>query len=152
LIGVNDYMPKLEHNTKSMNKLSQFLRLIMQQKGLKAIDIERKCDKKISNSYIGKILRGEITNITIETIDALAEGLDIDAYELFAIAYDKPRRGSIPAVDSLLLIETMQKIVMNPQLLEVLDIWVNIEPRHQAALLPTLKAVSVPKRKIRKKR
>ena len=148
-------MPNSEHNPNQMHtKLSQYVKLIMQQKGINASDVERKSNGKISNSYVSKIARGRITNITIEALDGLAEGLDIDAHELFAIAYDKPPRNKqVSTVDPLLLLAIMQKMVMNPQLIMIVQELGGFSDEQQVKVLESLKLLNKkPKKKSRKKR
>jgi transcriptional regulator with XRE-family HTH domain len=137
-------MPKSEHNPNQMhNKLSQYIKLVMQQKGLNATDVERNSNGKISNSYVGKIARGRINNITIEALDGLAEGLDVDAYELFAIAYDKPPRNkNVSTVDPLLLLAIMQKMVMNPKLIMVVQELESFSDEQQEEVLESLKLLN----------
>lgn len=140
---VNENMSILEYSTKGMNKnnLGNYIQLLMDQKGLRAIDVERKCDKRITNSYISRIIKGEVTNPTVGTIDALAQGLDTDPYELFAIAYGKSRRDSaeIAAASPLVLIEALRLLIMNPQLVDLVQIWVTLSPDEQATLLSSIK-------------
>jgi transcriptional regulator with XRE-family HTH domain len=148
-------MPKLEHNPKQMhNKFSQYVKLLMQQTGLSATDVERQSKGKISNSYVSKIARGRITNITIEALGGLAEGLDIDAYELFAIAYGKPPRNkNVSTVDPLLLLAIMQKMVMNPQLIMIVQELEGFSDEQQGKVLESLKLLNKkPKKKSNKKR
>jgi transcriptional regulator with XRE-family HTH domain len=143
---VNENMSILEYSTKDMSKsnLGQYIQMLMDQKGLRAIDVERNCDKRITNSYISRIIKGEVTNPTVGTIDALAQGLDADPYELFAIAYGKSRRDSaeVAAASPLVLIEALRILVMNPQLIDLLQIWVTLSSEQQATLLSSIKGVT----------
>jgi transcriptional regulator with XRE-family HTH domain len=125
--------------------LSQYLQLLMKERGLKLADVERRCKGKLSNSYLSKIVRGEAANLTIEAIDVLAQGLDVDGYELFAVAYGKPPRQSgadtVASIDPLLFVEAVQKLVVNPQLIEVIRAWVGLPSEHQAELLSSLQSL-----------
>lgn len=126
--------------------LSRYLQLLMKEKKLKLADVERRCEGRLSNSYLSKIVRGEAANLTVEAIDILAEGLDVDGYELFAVAYGKPPRkaGEAPGatIDPLMFVDAIQKLVVNPQLVEVIQAWVGIPPEHQAELLSSLQSLS----------
>jgi transcriptional regulator with XRE-family HTH domain len=118
----------------------------MKEKKLKLADVERRCKGRLSNSYLSKIVRGEAANLTVEAIDILAEGLDVDGYELFAVAYGKPPRKSGEAsgatIDPLMFVDAIQKLVVNPQLVEVIQAWAGIPPEHQAELLLSLQSLS----------
>ena len=137
-------MPKLEHSVGNMTKqsLSEYLRLVMRQKRLSAVDVERRCNGQITNSYIGRIARGEITNLTVETIGALAEGLGVDAYDLFALSYGKPSQASqgVSTIDAVELVAVMQKLVMSPHLIEVLQVWDELSPQHRERVLASLRS------------
>src|ERR1051325_9435211 len=150
MIQTEDEMTK----TRKKN-LSHYLQLLMKEKKLKLADIERKCQGRLSNSYLSKIIRGEATNLTIEAIDVLSEGLDIDGYELFAVAYGKPPSKSgesiASTIDPLLFVEAIQKLVVNPQLVEVIRAWVGIAPEHQVELLASLQSLGKRETKAQKK-
>lgn len=139
-------MKQRRRKNPSRKSLSQYLQLLMKERGLKLADIERKCKGKLSNSYLSKIVRGEAENLTIEAIDILAEGLDIDGYELFAIAYGKPPRkqggATVSTIDPLLFVEAVQKLAVNPQLIEVIRVWSGLPPEHQADVLLSLYSIS----------
>lgn len=138
----------------SRKNLSRYLQLLMKEKGLKLADVERKCQGKLSNSYLSKITRGKADNLTVEAIDILAQGLEIDGYELFAVAYGKPPRNdgeSASTIDPLLFVEAVQKLVVNPQLVEVIRAWSGLPREHQAELLSSLQSLTKREPKAQKK-
>ena len=138
----------------SRKNLSRYLQLLMKEKGLKLADVERKCQGKLSNSYLSKITRGKADNLTVEAIDILAQGLEIDGYELFAVAYGKPPRNageSAFTIDPLLFVEAVQKLVVNPQLVEVIRAWSGLPREHQAELLSSLQSLTKREPKAQKK-
>jgi len=120
--------------------LRHYVKRVMRQKGLSLSDIERSSNKQITASYIGRILKGTVTNLTIEKIVALAQGLEVDPYEIFAASYGKPPANSNHP-DSLVLVDVMQKLVMNPDVLEVLQQWLRLSPKERAVLLQSLKLI-----------
>lgn len=122
------------------NLFASYLDLLRRQKGLTLTDIERRCDKRITSSYLSRIFKGEIRNLTVDAIAALAQGLDADPFDIFAAAMGRPARAAeaqlnIREVDPLLLGDTIQKILINPQLLELAQEWVRLTGGQQAALL-----------------
>ena len=131
--------------------LSQFVDRIIRQKGLSFADVERISDGKISASYIGRILKGEITNLTTEKMVALGRGLDVDPREIFEASYDEP-----PARQDyshlLALLDLMQRMVMNPDVFEAVEQLLRLSPRDRAVLLQPLKLINKPKTKDKKKK
>ena len=97
--------------------LAEYLKRVMHQKNLKVADVQ--ASSGLSQGYINEVLRGAKTNLTIETIGILAEALDIDGFELFAAAYGKTP-DSI-TVDPHLLADTIQKLILNPDLIELVQ-------------------------------
>lgn len=63
-----------------MDNLAKRLRELRNLKGLSQSEMARSAN--ISNEYVGKIERGESTNVGIEVIEALAKVLKIHASEL----------------------------------------------------------------------
>lgn len=97
--------------------LAEYLKRVMRQKNLKVTDVQE--SSGLSQGYINELLRGSKTNLTIETIGILAEALDIDGFELFAAAYGKTPENI--AVDPHLLADTIQKLILNPDLIELVQ-------------------------------
>jgi transcriptional regulator with XRE-family HTH domain len=120
--------------------LSQYVRRVMKQKRMSARDIERNCGKKIDNSYISKIINGAVTNLTANAIIALAQGLEVNPHELFTVVSGHDAQPDEETkLDSFLLVDMMQQIVMNPELMEVLQVWVRLLPEDRARILESLR-------------
>jgi transcriptional regulator with XRE-family HTH domain len=120
--------------------LSQYVRRVMKQKRMSARDIERNCGKKIDNSYISKIINGAVTNLTANAIVALAQGLEVNPHELFTVVSGRnaqPDQETKP--DSFLLVDMMQQLVMDPELMEVLQVWVRLLPEDRTRILESLR-------------
>lgn len=124
--------------------LSEYLDRVMRQKGLNPPDVQERCG--IAESYVRRILSGTVTNLTVKTIATLAEGLDVDPVDLFVAAYGKPIEAK-EGIDMMLLADTVQKLIMNPELIQVLQEWVRIPEEHQKTLLHTFKLVQKRKHK-----
>jgi transcriptional regulator with XRE-family HTH domain len=97
--------------------LAEYLKRVMHQKNLKVADVQEASG--LSQGYINELLRGAKTNLTIETIGILADALDLDGFELFAAAYGKTPENM--AVDPHLLADTIQKLILNPDLIELVQ-------------------------------
>jgi transcriptional regulator with XRE-family HTH domain len=130
--------------------LSQYVERIMRQKGLNHADVERECNSKISASYVGRIERGDVTNLTTEKMVGLAEGLGVDPYEIFAVSYGKPPASQNYA-DVLVLLDTVQKLVMNPEVLEAVEQLLQMSPKDRMVLLQPLKRINESRIKDKKK-
>jgi transcriptional regulator with XRE-family HTH domain len=120
--------------------LSHYVRRVMKQRSLNARDVERNSGKKIDNSYISKIINGTVTNLTANAIVALAQGLRVDPHELFTIVSGHDLDGGREAKpDSLLLVDLMQQMVMDPELIEVLQEWGRLSADDKARMMESLK-------------
>jgi transcriptional regulator with XRE-family HTH domain len=120
--------------------LREFLKRVMKQKGLTLRDVEQNCGKKITNSYISRVINGKGQNLTLETIVALAEGFEVDPHDIFAAAYGKPPQNV--AVDPLLLIEMLQKLASNPQLVQVIREWTRLSAEEQLVMLQAIERIN----------
>jgi transcriptional regulator with XRE-family HTH domain len=131
--------------------LSEFLKRVMKQKGLTLRDVEGKCGKKITNSYISRVINGKGKNLTLETIVALASGFGVDPHDIFAAAYGKPPQ-SVQA-DPLMLIDMLQKLAEDPLLVKVVREWTRLSAEEQSAMLRAMESLTVRKtvKKLREK-
>jgi transcriptional regulator with XRE-family HTH domain len=123
--------------------LSQFVRRVMKQKALNARDIERNSNKRIDNSYISKIINGSVTNLTANAIVALAQGLGVNPHELLtAISGRGAEAEQEQRVDSYLLVDMMQQMVMNPEVMELMQEWMRLPEDDRGRLLQSLKLLN----------
>ena len=70
--------------------LAEYVRNTRLAKRLSTIDVERNSGGKISDSYVSRIERGEYANVSIDKLNALAEGLQIPPEEIHRIARGLP--------------------------------------------------------------
>jgi transcriptional regulator with XRE-family HTH domain len=123
------------------NRLSQYLQRVMKRKELSLAEVERRCNRKITNSYVSRILSGEVTNLTVETIEALSEGLGEDPYKVFAAAHGKPPRDEgrrTAEIDPAALAEAIEKLVAQPELIDVVEKWSRLAPKQRSSLMEPL--------------
>ena len=121
-----------------METLDQYLERIMRQKKLSPKDVARACG--ITNSYIGRIIKGKGGNVSVATIVALAEGLDVDPHEVFTAASGKPPENE-GGVNPLLVVDTIQKLMLNPRGLELLQDWLRLTDKNRETLAEFLKSL-----------
>lgn len=129
--------------------LAQYLKRIFAQKDLKAADVAKLTG--LSAGYIGRLLKGEKPNLTVETIAILVEALDLDALELFTVAYGKPIKEK-KGIDPVVLSDTIQKLILNPSLIELVQDTSKLSETHQSTIVKTVKVMGHKLQKSRKKK
>ncbi|HEX5736636.1 MAG TPA: helix-turn-helix transcriptional regulator [Blastocatellia bacterium] len=137
-------MNKPKNPQSEIDSLSAFVRRIMRQKRLSIRDIQTRAGgpDKIAASYISRIINAKVTNLSVDKLTVLAEGLDVDPFELFAAASGRQIRTERDGVDALELIETMEQAVGNPASLEVVRRWLRLGPEYQSAVLNWIRFLS----------
>jgi transcriptional regulator with XRE-family HTH domain len=66
--------------------LDGFVRRIMKEKDLTLSDVELRAEGNISDSYVSGISAGNITNLSIAKLRALARGLGVAEAQIFSVA------------------------------------------------------------------
>src|SRR4051794_5488236 len=75
---------------KGTETLSQYVARIMQEKQLKMYDVEVRSGRRITDAYVGNILKGKARNPSVDKLQALAAGLGVDEDEIFRVARGLP--------------------------------------------------------------
>jgi transcriptional regulator with XRE-family HTH domain len=133
--------------------VSQFVDRVMRQKGLSARDIERNSGKKVDNSYVSKLLSGKVPNPGINSIIGLAEGLNINPHEILtAVSGQPPPDGQQVSPDAMVVVDIMQKLVMDPELMEVLQEWMRLLPEDKKRVMKSLRFLNEQNQKMRQSR
>jgi transcriptional regulator with XRE-family HTH domain len=79
-----------------METFGKYVSRVMEEKNLTALDVEARASEaghKITDTYVTNIIRGVNRNLSVEKLQALAVGLDIDAVELFKVAIGAVEEG-----------------------------------------------------------
>jgi transcriptional regulator with XRE-family HTH domain len=105
-----------------MEKLREYVRSVMAQKGLSVPDIAKQSGGTIKASYIFDILSGKTKYISVDKLNALALGLGVDSVELFKVA-----SGYSPSPDPAL------------ELIAILKILTGMSPKERTTLLARLR-------------
>jgi hypothetical protein len=137
--------------TNSPESLSQYVERVISQKKLNLHDIERNSEGKITNSYCSKILRGVVKNLTADKTVALAKGLGVSPFEVFAAMYGQPPNEE-GILDARVAVDMLQKIVLNPRLMEIMRLSDQLGEKEQNRVITSLKYVKEKKPKSRKKK
>ena len=134
-----------------METFGQYLERILHQRKLTPKEASKKCG--ITDSYIGRIIKGKGGNYSVETILAIADGLEVDPHEVFAATTGRPTQES-GLVDPLFILDLIRKMLTEPRGLEVLERWIRLSKQDQEKLLGFIQFLSErppKKKKTRKK-
>src|SRR5215510_4586255 len=118
------------------NELSEYVKRVMKLKGLTQKDVQRMSGWKITDGYVASITTGRATNLSVDKLMALADGLGVDSDELFHIASgaqevdERGRSSKVP--DSLMVLEIVQNAMMSPAVTEILHELVRLSPEQRA--------------------
>jgi transcriptional regulator with XRE-family HTH domain len=125
----------------------------MKLKGLTQNDVERMSGGRITDGYVASITTNRATNLSVDKLVALADGLGVDADELFHVARGLPedQRNTSYTTDALKVLETVQKVVASPEVTEILNEAVRMSPEQRRLLLKSMKRVGASKSKSRLK-
>jgi transcriptional regulator with XRE-family HTH domain len=147
-------MNKPKNPESDMDSLSSFVQRVIRQKNLSIRDIQNRAGgpDKIAASYISRIINAKVTNLSVDKLTVLAEGLGVDPFDLFAAATGRQMRGARGGMDALELIDTLQQAVGNPRSLEVVRRWLRLGPEYQSAVLNWIRFLSEEARLRKQKR
>jgi transcriptional regulator with XRE-family HTH domain len=129
--------------------LSEYVKRVMQQKGLGVRDVERNAKKRITNSHISKVLAGTAKNLQADKIVALAAGLQVSPHEVFSVISGTEQT---QRPDLMIFADIMQKVAMRPLLLEVLQELLRFEDKDYGGILTALRFMSERNKKIQKRK
>ena len=127
-----------------METLAGYLDRLMRQMNLTPKQLAKRCG--LTDSYIIRIRNGSADNLTVETIVKLANGLEVNAHELFARASGVAAGEDVP-VDTLLLLDTMQMVAADPPSLETVRLLMSFTHDERQILMAYLMANNRPKGK-----
>ena len=135
------------------DSLSLFVQRVIRQKNLSIRDIQTRAggEDKIAASYISRIINAKVSNLSVDMLTVLAEGLGVDPFELFAAASGHRMSNARGGVDAMELIDTMQQAAGNPASLEVIRRWLRLAPEYQSAVLNWIRFLSEEARPNKKK-
>lgn len=127
--------------------LRSYVRRIMKQKGLTLRDVEHRSGERITDGYVSGIIAGTAKNPSVEKVKALADGLGVDVVELFHVACGtfEDSAAELHKVDpshSLMVLELMQKIVISPELIDLLHEILNLSAEDRAVVTMMVRSIS----------
>ncbi len=125
----------------SKGGLAELVGRVIREKDLKLRDVARKSDGQIAQSYVSRIISGDVTNLSTEKLMALSRGIEIDPYDLFSAATGlpilTPSRKLKDKVDlgAVEFVEIMRKVVGNTKLAEIVKEAVRLWPEEHTVVL-----------------
>jgi transcriptional regulator with XRE-family HTH domain len=134
-------------NEYEKNDLGRYVRRVMKQKGLTLREIEMRSEGRITDGYISSIINGGPKNLTVEKIKALADGLSVDALELFEVACVGSQgsargKAQVDPSHSLMILRLMQEVAVSEELTELLQEAVQLPPEDRHMVLRTIRALN----------
>ncbi|HZM86730.1 MAG TPA: helix-turn-helix transcriptional regulator [Blastocatellia bacterium] len=140
--------------SEAKNGLGEYVKRVMKLKGLTQKDVQRMSGQRITDGYVASITTGRASNLSVDKLVALADGLGVDANDLFHVACGQPLdvagKGH-NGTDSLKILETVQKIVLSPEITEILHEVVRLSTAERADLLHFVNELSSKKPRSRRK-
>ena len=118
--------------------LAEYLERIMAERKMKVADLV--AASGLSQPYLNRLLKGTSTNLTVETIAILAKALGVDEFEIFAAACGKAPENK--NVDLLLLAAAINKMILNPMLVELVENMTRLKAKHQQGIFDTVRSLA----------
>jgi transcriptional regulator with XRE-family HTH domain len=136
--------------------LSHLVRRLIKQKKLSLREVQERSGGQIEKSYISRIMTGNVKNITLEKLIALARGLDVDPHELFTAYCGHLPNGvnepqEIFEVDVAEFISLMQKVSVSSELTEIMKEAAQLEPEESVGALRYIMYMNERKRRSKRK-
>ena len=122
-----------------MDELREYIQQYLNQTGVPRLQIEKRSGGKIKDSTIEDILNGRTKSISVEKLNALAEGMGVDAIELFKVASGKKTvfKHEDPW-PSYTLVKAVEAIISSPELTRIVQKILIMKPARLKALLKYL--------------
>ena len=136
--------------------LGEFVKRVMKLKGLTQKDVQRMSGGRITDGYVASIAVGRACNPSVDKIKALADGLGVDVDELFHVACGLPeeprvRGKSSDPSDPLMILDTIRKAVVSPDVTLILHEVVRLSNEERASLLGFIMRLGATRRKSRRR-
>lgn len=146
----------VSNKKQPQKELCRYVGQVMKAKGLSARDVAERSGDAITSGYVTGIRKGIAENPSVDKIMALAKGLGVDAFELFAIACGLPeRQAALPIakerLDVLELLDLMKKVAVSPALMKIMENGVRLSSKEIGAVASSVNRLVEAKKKARGK-
>ena len=137
--------------------LSQFVKRVIRERNLTLRQVEQKSGGKIARSYVSRIMTGDVKNITLEKLVALAGGIDVDPHSLFTAYYGRPQSSTDESQEvfewsAVEFVNLMREVVVNPELTEIVKAATQLWPEEYSTVLIYMTELNERKRKSKGKK
>ena len=139
--------------------LSRYVSRTMREKHLSHSEVCRRSNKRIKPSYIGAIVQGTASNLSVEKLRALASGLRVDEMELIRVAFGltgeqaarRPELDELGGAHSLVLLDMSKKLVMSSDIAELVQESMKLSYEDRAVVLQFVKRLNKSHRRAHRK-
>lgn len=127
--------------------LSQLVARAVREKGLSLTEVVKAAEGEITKGYISGIIKGNVRNISLDKLIALAKGIGEDARILFDAYYGRPP-GPLPDLREISewsaadLAAVIQRLVDSPRLRDIVTLADGLSDKSQERLVATLRSLS----------
>jgi len=126
-------------------ELSRYVKQVMSEKKLSLRDVQKRSGDRITQGYVGALVKGKYGNPTIQKLKALARGLGVDEEEVFRAArgaarVEKAKEGCDPS-EVLEVLDLMKAVAQNAIVKTILEELVKLPPNPQKVVLKTVRAL-----------
>jgi transcriptional regulator with XRE-family HTH domain len=145
-----------------LDPLSYFVKRRIREQNLSRRDVSVRSGGEIAESYVGAIMNGTCTNVSIDKLRALARGIGVGELELARIALGRTTGPAEPdSADfdhSLILVDLRKKAVISSDVGLITQLVMELTPRERTRVLKFVKRVAkdrptaTPKHRLRRVR
>ena len=133
--------------------LRQYVKRTLKLKRLSLRDVQRQSGGSITQGYVGAIIKGTNSNLTVDKLKALALGLGVDEDEIFLVARGAQQEGERRArlsdqAQALSILDLLQKTISDAEMLHILDLLAQLSPASRGAVLKMVKRLARMEQKI----
>jgi transcriptional regulator with XRE-family HTH domain len=132
--------------------LAEFVSRVVRDKGLKLCDVARNSDGQIAQSYVSRIMTGDVNNISLDKLVALARGIGEDPHRVFTAYYGSwPRSATNRQEDfecgAVEFVEVMRKVARDSRLTEIVKEATRLWPEEYPVVLGYVRQLNEHKRR-----
>ena len=125
--------------------LSQYVRRIMLERNLSRRDVKLRSGGQITDSYVSGIVNGTATNLSIEKLKALAQGLGVTERELVDVAYGLSYANSAETEKdqshNFIVLDLRSKTVIGTDIAEIVQELLKLPPPARTIVLRFVEAL-----------
>ena len=127
--------------------LSQLVARVVREKGLSLTEVVKAAEGEITKGYVSGIIKGNVRNISLDKLIALAKGIGEDARVLFDAYYGRPPapRAELREVtewSAADLADVVKRLVDSPRLRDIITLADGLSVKSQTRLVESLRSLN----------